>query len=221
MNRPHKLSVIIPVYNEKYTIKELLKRVVSVAIHKEIIVSDDASQNGTREILQQINHNAHAYGDLKLLFHDRNQGKGAAIRSGLEHVTGDIVIIQDADLEYDPQEYTQLLAPILDGRADVVYGSRFLGGPHRVFYFWHYVGNKFVTFFSNILTNLNLTDMETGYKDFRREVLEQVKIKSNGFEFEPEITVKVAQKGYRIYETPISYSGRSYAEAKRSPGATE
>jgi glycosyltransferase involved in cell wall biosynthesis len=149
------------------------------------------------------------------LYHDRNQGKGAALRTGFEGATGDIVIIQDADLEYDPREYPVLLEPILDGRADIVYGSRFLGGPHRVFFFWHYLGNKFLTLLSNALTNLNLTDMETCYKVFRREVLNDIQLKSNRFGFEPEFTAKIAKKGFRIYETSISYSGRTYAEGKK------
>lgn len=209
------LSVLIPVYNEQATIREILRRVAAVAISKEIIVVDDGSTDGTREILQEIERNFHPYGDLKIFFHSGNQGKGAALRTALEQARGDLVVIQDADLEYDPREYPQLLGPILDGRADVVYGSRFLGGPHRVLYFWHYFGNQVITLFSNMLTNLNLSDMETCYKAFRREVFDRIRIKSRGFEFEPEITVKVAKNGYRVYETPISYSGRSYEEGKK------
>lgn len=215
MQPSNKLSVIVPVYNEKSTIEELLRRVVVVPILKEIIVVDDGSTDGTEETLHRISRNSHDYGDLKVIFHEKNQGKGAAVRTGIAHAGGDILIIQDADLEYDPQEYPQLLGPILDGRADVVYGSRFLGGPHRVLYFWHYVGNRILTLISNILTNLNLSDLETCYKAFRREVFDHIHLKSNRFEFEPEVTVKVAKRGYRVYETPISYSGRSYQEGKK------
>ncbi|MBI4446092.1 MAG: glycosyltransferase family 2 protein [Acidobacteria bacterium] len=209
------LSVIIPVYNEKSTLEEILRRVAAISIQKEIIVVDDRSTDGTREILQSISENSHPYGRLKAVFHEENQGKGAAVRTGIGLSQGEVVIIQDADLEYDPREYPNLLGPILDGRADVVYGSRFLGGPHRVLYFWHYIGNRFLTLFSNMLTNLNLSDMETCYKAFRREVFDQIQIRSNRFEFEPEVTMKVAKKGFRVYETPISYSGRSYAEGKK------
>lgn len=212
---PLLLTVIIPVFNEKATIVEILRRVAAVPIPKEIIVVDDGSTDGTREILQRLGRDSHPYGDLKVVFHKKNCGKGAAVRTGISQVRGQTVIIQDADLEYDPREYPQLLGPILDGRADVVYGSRFLGGPHRVLYFWHYLGNKLITLLSNLLTNLNLSDMETCYKAFRREVLQSIRLKSNRFEFEPEITLKVAKKGYRVYETPISYSGRSYAEGKK------
>lgn len=212
---PLQLSVIIPVYNEKPTVEEILHRVAAVPISKEIIVIDDCSTDGTREILRAIERDSHRYGKLKVLFHETNRGKGAAVRTGITQAEGEVVIIQDADLEYDPREFSQLLQPILDGRADVVFGSRFLGGPHRVLYFWHYVGNRFLTLFSNMLTNLNLSDMETCYKAFRRQVFDDIQIKSNRFEFEPEVTVKVAKKGYRVYETPISYSGRSYAEGKK------
>lgn len=212
---PLQLSVIIPVYNEKPTVEEILHRVAAVPISKEIIVVDDGSTDGTREILRGIAQNSQGYGKLKVFFHETNRGKGAAVRTGITRAEGEVVIIQDADLEYDPREFPQLLAPILDGRADVVFGSRFLGGPHRVLYFWHYLGNRFLTLFSNMLTNLNLSDMETCYKAFRRQVFNDIHIKSNRFEFEPEITVKVAKKGYRVYETPISYSGRSYAEGKK------
>ena len=208
------LSVIVPVYNEKASIREILARVASEPLVKEIIVVDDCSQDGTREILQEW-VNEHPSPPCQLILHQRNQGKGAAVRSGIDKVAGEIVIIQDADLEYDPREYTQILAPILDGRADVVYGSRFLGGPHRVIYFWHYLGNQILTLFCNLLANLNLSDMETGYKAFRREVLDQLTLRSNSFDFEPEVTMKVARRGFRIYETPISYSGRSYQEGKK------
>jgi glycosyltransferase involved in cell wall biosynthesis len=207
-----KISVVIPVYNEVQTIKEIVHRVQEVELEKEIIIVDDYSTDGTREHLREINQ---ANENVKVLYHDHNQGKGAALRTGFQAITGDIVIIQDADLEYDPREYPLLLGPIVDGRADVVYGSRFLGGPHRVLFFWHYVGNKFVTLLSNMLTNLNLTDMETCHKVFKREVLAEIKLKSNRFGFEPEFTAKIAKKGFRIYETPISYSGRTYAEGKK------
>jgi len=207
-----RLSVVIPVYNEVGTIKEIVSRVQAVDLEKEIIIVDDGSTDGTRELLQEITL---SHENVRVLYHDRNQGKGAALRTGFESATGDIVIIQDADLEYDPREYPVLLEPILDGRADIVYGSRFLGGPHRVLFFWHYLGNKFLTLLSNALTNLNLTDMETCYKVFRREVLSDIQLKSNRFGFEPEFTAKIAKKDFRIYETSISYSGRTYAEGKK------
>ena len=207
-----KISVVIPVYNEVETIKEIVNRVQAAEFEKEIIIVDDYSTDGTREQLRELNQ---THENVKVLYHDHNQGKGAALRTGFQAVTGDIVIIQDADLEYDPREYPHLLNPIVDGRADVVYGSRFLGGPHRVLFFWHYVGNKFVTLLSNMFTNLNLTDMETCYKVFKREVLDKITVKSNRFGFEPEFTAKIAKRGYRIYETPISYSGRTYEEGKK------
>ena len=203
---------MIPVYNEVGTIKEIVSRIQAVELEKEVIIVDDYSTDGTREHLREINQ---THENVKVLYHDHNQGKGAALRTGFQAVTGDVVIIQDADLEYDPREYPHLLNPIVDGRADVVYGSRFLGGPHRVLFFWHYVGNKFITLFSNMLTNLNLTDMETCYKVFKREVLDGITVKSNRFGFEPEFTAKIAKKGFRIYETSISYSGRTYAEGKK------
>ena len=206
------VSVVIPVYNEVSTIREIVVRVQAVDLNKEIIIVDDGSTDGTRELLQEITL---SHENVRVLYHDRNQGKGAALRTGFEAATGDIVIIQDADLEYDPREYPVLLEPILDGRADIVYGSRFLGGPHRVLFFWHYLGNKFLTLLSNALTNLNLTDMETCYKVFRREVLSDIQLKSNRFGFEPEFTAKIAKKEFRIYETSISYSGRTYAEGKK------
>jgi len=207
-----KLSVVVPVFNERQTIAEIIRRVqaVDVGMGKEIIVVDDGSTDGTREILQAL-----ALPELKVVLHERNLGKGAALRSGFTEAGGDIVLVQDADLEYDPREYPRILGPILDGRADVVYGSRFLGGPHRVLYFWHYVGNRFLTTFSNMLSNLNLTDMETCYKVFRREVLGKIKLKSPRFGFEPEITMKLARLKCRVYEVPISYSGRDYAEGKK------
>lgn len=215
-----KLSVLIPVFNEVDTFEEALRRVRGVRLPKEIIVIDDGSTDGGRELLKRLETEAKLRNDpvneLKILFHPTNQGKGAAIRSGMRRVTGDIVIIQDADLEYDPQDYMKLLDPILAGKADVVYGSRFFGsGPHRVLFFWHYVGNQILTFFSNVLTNLNLSDMEVGYKVFRTEILKNVEIKSNRFGFEPEITIKVAKKHCRFYEVPISYHGRTYAEGKK------
>ncbi|MCX7858080.1 MAG: glycosyltransferase family 2 protein [Deltaproteobacteria bacterium] len=208
------LSVIIPVYNEVRTILEILKKVHEAPYDKEIIVVDDGSFDGTRELLK-TDENLKQIPNLKVIFHEKNKGKGAAIRSAISVATGDIILIQDADLEYDPIEYPNLLSPILEGKADVVYGSRFLGGPHRVFYFWHYVGNKLITLLSNMLTDLNLTDMETGYKVFRREVFDGIKIESNDFGFEPEITAKVAKKKFRIYEVPISYYGRGYEEGKK------
>ena len=207
-----KVSVVIPVYNEVGTVEEIVARVQAVPLDKEIVMVDDASTDGTREHLEKIDQ---THEDVTVIYHDHNQGKGAALRTGFNSATGDVVIIQDADLEYDPREYPVLLEPIMDGRADVVYGSRFLGGPHRVLFFWHYVGNKFLTLLSNALTNLNLTDMETCYKVFKREILEGMTLRSNRFGFEPEFTVKVAKKNLRIYEVPISYSGRTYAEGKK------
>jgi glycosyltransferase involved in cell wall biosynthesis len=205
------LSIVIPAFNEHTTIEEILNRVTSIPYEKEIIVVDDGSTDGTAQLLKKIS----AQKDLKTVFHASNKGKGAALQTGFQHVTGDIVIIQDADLEYDPRDYGVLLEPILDGRADVVYGSRFLGGPHRVLFFWHYVGNKFLTILSNMFTNLNLTDMETGYKVFRSELLSNIQIKSQRFGFEPEITAKFAKLKCRIYEVPVSYSGRGYEEGKK------
>lgn len=207
-----KYSIVIPVYNEVDTIDEILSRVMSSPLEKEIIIVDDASTDGTRERLEQI---AQRGENVNVLYHTNNQGKGAALKTGFEVATGDIVIIQDADLEYNPSEYPSLIAPILDGRADVVYGSRFLGGTHRVLYFWHYVGNKFLTLLSNALSNVNLSDMETCYKVFKKEVLRDLALKSKRFGFEPEFTMKVAKKGFRIYEVSISYSGRSYSEGKK------
>lgn len=207
-----KLSIIIPVYNEKNTIEEIIHRVqaVEVGLDKEIIVVDDASQDGTCEVLKKIKDP-----NVKISFHSKNQGKGGALQTGFSKAEGDIILIQDADLEYDPREYPKLLECILDGRADVVYGSRFLGGPHRVLFFWHYVGNKFLTTLSNILSNLNLTDMETCYKVFKKEILDKITLKSKRFGIEPEITIKLAKLKCRIYEVPISYSGRGYSEGKK------
>lgn len=206
-----KISIVIPVYNELNTLPEILSRISKVGIEKEVVIVDDGSADGTREYLQKIKRDD----NIKVLFHDENQGKGAALRTGFEHISGDIVIIQDADLEYDPEEYPKLLEPILDNRADVVFGSRFLGGPHRTLYFWHYAGNRFLTLLSNMLNNLNLTDMETCYKAIKADIIKGINLKSNRFGFEPEITAKLARKGCRIYEVPISYSGREYSEGKK------
>jgi glycosyltransferase involved in cell wall biosynthesis len=208
-----KLSVVIPCYNEAKTIRAIVDRVRAAPVaDKEIIIVDDCSRDGTRDLLRtQI-----APLVDKILYHEVNQGKGAALRTGIAAATGDAVIIQDADLEYDPQEYPRLLKPILDGKADVVFGSRFAGGDaHRVVYFWHMMGNKFLTLLSNMATNLNLTDMETCYKVFRREVIQKIQIEENRFGFEPEITAKVAKANVVIYEVGISYYGRTYAEGKK------
>jgi glycosyltransferase involved in cell wall biosynthesis len=206
-----KLSAVIPVYNEKNTILELLDRVRNVNLPKEIILVDDFSTDGTRELLQAVPPSE----DLKIVFQPQNKGKGAALRRGFEEVTGDIVVIQDADLEYDPAEYVNLIQPILANKADVAYGSRFLSGPHRVLLFWHSVGNWVLTTLSNMITDLNLTDMETCYKVFRADILKKLKFCENRFGFEPEFTAKVAKARYRIYEVPISYSGRDYSEGKK------
>ena len=212
-----KLSVIIPVYNEINTIGEILSRVFQDDIPKEVIVVDDFSTDGTREFLKEwvTQEDKGLKNQVHILLQPKNMGKGAALRSGFKEATGDIVIIQDADLEYHPREYPKLVEPILDGRADVVYGSRFLGTPRRVLMFRHTLGNKFLTFFSNLCTDLNLTDMETGYKVFKKEVLDHLRLKSNRFGFEPEVTAKIAKMNYRIYEVPISYSGRDYWEGKK------
>lgn len=206
------LSVVIPVFNERNTIEEIIRRVEAEPNPKEIIVVDDGSTDGTREILTRIAEESR----IKAFYHDMNMGKGAALRTGFGHVTGDIIIVQDADLEYDPQEYSKLINPILYGKADVVYGSRFMGGePHRVIFFWHMLGNKMLTFISNMFTNLNLTDMENCFKVFKKEVLEKVKVEENRFGFDPEITAKFAKMGLSIYEVGVSYCGRSYKDGKK------
>ncbi|MEO7761705.1 MAG: glycosyltransferase family 2 protein [Casimicrobiaceae bacterium] len=210
-----KLSVIIPSYNERCTLERIIDAVIaSPCGDKEIIVVDDGSTDGTRELLRaSIEPSGLVH---KVLYHDANRGKGAALRTGLRAATGDIVIVQDADLEYDPQEYPRLLAPILAGKADVVFGSRFVGAEaHRMLYFWHDIGNRFLTLLSNLFTNLNLSDMETGYKVFRREIIQSITIEENRFGFEPEVTAKIAKLRCRIYEVGISYSGRTYAEGKK------
>lgn len=208
-----KLSIVIPVYNEKDTLEEVIHRVQATPYDKEIIVVDDASTDGSREILDRL---VRENDNLKLFYHEHNQGKGAALRTGFAQVSGDVVIIQDADLEYNPEDYPALLEPIEKGVADVVYGTRLVGGrPHRVLFFWHYLGNKVVTTLSNMLTNLNLSDMEVGYKVFRAEVLKDLQIKCNRFGVEPELTAKVARKRVRIYEVPIQYHGRDYSQGKK------
>jgi glycosyltransferase involved in cell wall biosynthesis len=217
------LSVVIPVYNERQTIREILRRVRAVPIKKQIVVVDDCSTDGTRDILKEIEKRE---GDLTVVYHVMNQGKGAALRTGFREATGEIVIVQDADLEYDPEQYPQLIEPIVLNLADVVFGSRFIGETHRVLYFWHSLANTFLTLLSNMFTNLNLTDMEVCYKVFRREVIQGIKIKSDRFGFEPEITAKVARFTFpsdngqapqpcRIYEVPVSYHGRTYREGKK------
>ncbi len=208
-----KLSIIIPCYNEEATIRGIVRAVLDSPVReREVIVVDDCSKDATREILRS---EIEPLVD-RVIYHERNMGKGAALRSGFSAATGDVVIVQDADLEYDPQDYPAILEPFLAGKADVVYGSRFMGGrPHRVHFFWHYAGNRFLTLLSNMFTNLNLTDMETGYKAFRREVIQSIELEENRFGIEPEITAKVARMGLRIYEVGISYYGRSYAEGKK------
>lgn len=224
------VSVVIPVYNERAYIEEVLLRVQAVDIEKEVLVIDDGSTDGTRELLKEL-EKAQAAGQTEVtitngraslslehtcfIFQDRNRGKGAALRRGFDLATGDIILVQDADLEYDPRDYGKLLEPIFDGRADVVYGSRFLGGPQRVHYFWHYAGNKFLTLLSDMLTNMKLSDMETCYKVFRREVVRDIRFRSDRFGFEPECTAKIARGNWRVYEVPISYAGRTYAEGKK------
>jgi glycosyltransferase involved in cell wall biosynthesis len=206
-----KLSIVIPIYNERETLETLIAKVNAVDYDKEILLIDDFSTDGTREILKKYENKE----GFQVLYHNHNQGKGAALRTGFSNVTGDIIIIQDADLEYNPADYGTLIEPILDGRADVVYGSRFLGGPHRVLFFWHSIGNMVLTTFSNMLTNINLTDMETGYKVFTKKVNDTLTFKCDRFGFEPEFTAKVAKNNFRIYEVPISYNGRDYSEGKK------
>jgi len=217
------ISVVIPVYNERNTLREILRQVRAVPINKQIILVDDCSTDGTREILQKM---AAEEPNLTIRLHEKNQGKGAALRTGLAHATGQIIIVQDADLEYDPGQYLQLIQPIVAGCADVVYGSRFIGEKHRVLYFWHSLANKFLTLLSNVFTNLNLTDMEVGYKVFRREVIQGITLRSDRFGFEPEVTAKVARfempavegrpaRRCRVYEMPVSYNGRDYREGKK------
>jgi len=222
-----KVSVVIPVYNERRYIADILARVQAVDIDKEIIIVDDASTDGTGEFLGGIveaqrttsvftgGRRALAIDNITVLFQERNRGKGAALRRGFRAATGEVILVQDADLEYDPRDYHTLIEPIATGLADVVYGSRFLGGPHRVLFFWHYVANRLLTLFSNMLNNLNLTDMETCYKVFRRPVLEAINLQQDRFGFEPEITAKVARLRARVYEVPISYNGRTYQEGKK------
>ena len=212
-----KLSIIVPAYNEKNTIKEILSTILradALGLDKEIIVVDDFSSDGTREILKE----SEKLNKYKIFYHDRNKGKGAALREGFGRATGDFIIVQDADLEYDPDEYGSMLQPLLDGKADVVYGSRFMGAaPHRVLFFWHYVGNRFLTMLSNMFTNLNLSDMETGYKAFTKEAIKKIlpNLKSNRFGIEVELTASASKFNLRVYEVGISYSGRTYAEGKK------
>jgi glycosyltransferase involved in cell wall biosynthesis len=208
-----KLSVVIPVYNECATLRYVVERVLAVPLELEVICVDDGSRDGSQQILAELQHQ---YPQVRFFVQSRNMGKGAALRRGIQEASGDFVVIQDADLEYDPADYPLLLDPLKQGKADVVYGSRFLGAaPHRVLYFWHSVGNRLLTLLSNCLTNINLTDMETCYKAFRREVIQAIPIEENRFGFEPEITVKVAKRRLRIYEVGISYWGRTYEEGKK------
>ena len=225
--RSMKLSVIIPVYNEVQTIAEIVRRVQAVPLRiaigygdldgqvveleREIIVVDDGSTDGTREVLRTFEDQP----DIVLLFHEKNQGKGAAVRTGLAHATGDILVVQDADLEYDPRDYPTMLQPILEGRSQVVYGSRFRGGPTKTMFFWHMVGNRLLTLITNILFDTILTDMETGYKMFTREVAQRLRLTEKGWGFDPEITAQILRQGYRIYEVPISYTGREFSEGKK------
>ena len=204
------LSVVIPVYNEKEFVAQVVRQVQATPYRKEIIIVDDASTDGTSEVVDRLQGD-----DVRVFHHEHNQGKGAALRTGFAQTKGDIVIVQDADLEYNPADYPTLLQPILDGRADAVFGSRFLGGPHRVLLFWHRVGNAVLTMLSNMMTNLDLSDMETGYKVFRGDLARSMRIKSNRFAVEPEMTARLARMKARIYETPISYSGRDYAQGKK------
>jgi glycosyltransferase involved in cell wall biosynthesis len=206
-----KLSIIIPVYNEKNTIRELVRRVQAMKLASEIVIVDDGSKDGTRDILAEMD----GKDKIRVLLHEKNQGKGAAVRTGIQSATGDVMLIQDADLEYDPREYPNLLKPIKEGNADVVYGSRFLGAPHRAILFWNMVANKLLTLMTNILYNNILTDMETGYKVFRREVVADMKLRANRFDFEPEFTAKILKKKVRVYEVAISFNPREYSEGKK------
>ncbi len=206
-----KLSILMPVYNERDTVEEIVRQVMAVDLEKELIIVDDGSADGTREILKQ---KIEGQPNVRVVYHEHNQGKGAAIRTGKELISGDLAIIQDADLEYDPNDYHTLIDPIIKKKADVVYGSRFLG-TRRAFLFWHYLGNRFLTFVTNLLYNTMLTDMETCYKVFRAPILKEMTIRSDRFEFEPEITAKVFKKGYKVFEVPIYYSGRDFAEGKK------
>jgi len=209
-----RLSVVMPVYNERDTLEEIVRQVLATRLAHEIVMVDDGSTDGTREIMQQWENDQR----VKVIYHERNMGKGSAVRTGFQAATGDVIVIQDADLEYDPRDYPKLIQPIQEGRADVVYGSRFIGGPARKVYFWHRVGNNLLTLVTNILYNLDLTDMETCYKCFRAEVVRNMPLRSRRFELEPEITAKIAKRGYRIYEVPISYYGREYHEGKKITG---
>lgn len=220
-DQPRTLSIVVPCYNEKTTIRHVIETVLSAdscGLKKEIVVVDDSSKDGTCEVLRELEevYRDEPRGAVRFCYHERNQGKGAAVRTGFAHVTGDLVLVQDADLEYDPADFPVLLHPILSGRADAVFGNRFHGaGAHRVMYFWHYQANRMLTLICNMLTDLNLGDMEVGYKLFRREVLQRINLKSNRFGFEPEVTIKTAKLGCRLYEVPISYYGRTYAEGKK------
>jgi len=208
-----KISVVMPIYNERVTLREVIHRVLAAPLDLELVCIDDGSTDGSREILSQLQLE---HPQIRALLQPQNMGKGAALRLGIQKATGDFIIVQDADMEYDPAEYPILLQPLFEGKADVVYGSRFMGGrPHRVLYFWHSVGNTVLTLLSNVVTNLNLTDMETCYKAFRRDVIQSIRLEENRFGFEPEVTVKIARRGLRVYEVGISYSGRTYAEGKK------